>query len=387
MQIDLLDGDFYAGDPDPSYAWMRAHAPVYRDETNEIWGISRHADIVEIEKNPELFCSRHGFRPKMTGGDVSMIGQDDPQHLVQRKVLHRRFMPRTVASYEAEIRATTRGLIDAMSERGQADLIAELAIPLPVITILELIGFEREEWPVFARWSEISNAAGGGPRYFTPEVTPAIEAFMARAQSLIEARRAEPCDDLISVLVADAATSGRSDPALQMEALLLLNGGSDTTRHVIGGGMLALLQHPEQLAWLRANPDAIPTAVEELVRWVTPLLNMRRTSTRNTELHGCKIVEGDEILLMYAAANRDERVFDEPQRFDIRRRPNPHIAFGFGTHFCLGASLARLELRVVFEELLARLPDLSLAPDFEPTWVPNAFTRGLRELPVRTNPN
>jgi cytochrome P450 family 142 subfamily A polypeptide 1 len=240
---------------------------------------------------------------------------------------------------------------------------------------------------VFARWSEISNAAGGGPRYFTPEVTPAIEAFMGRAQSLIEARRAEPRDDLISILVADAAASGRSDPALQMEALLLLNGGSDTTRHVIAGGMLALLQHPEHLAWLRANPDAIPTAVEELVRWVTPLLNMRRTSTRDTELHGCKIAEGDEILLMYAAANRDERVFDEPQRLDIRRRPNPHIAFGFGTHFCLGASLARLELRVVFEELLARLPDLSLAPDFEPTWVPNAFTRGLRELPVRTNPS
>jgi cytochrome P450 family 142 subfamily A polypeptide 1 len=210
-----------------------------------------------------------------------------------------------------------------------------------------------------------------------------VQAFLAATAELIAARSKKPRDDLVSRMLADPA---RSDASIQMEALLLLNGGSDTTRHVIGGATLALLRDRAQWDWLRANPRALATAVEEFIRWVTPILNMRRTATRDLELHGAKIREGDELLLMYAAANRDERVFREPQRFDVQRRPNPHLAFGFGTHFCLGASLARLELRVVFEELLARLPDLRLVPGPEPEWIPNAFTRGLRALHVEFTP-
>jgi cytochrome P450 family 142 subfamily A polypeptide 1 len=312
-----------------------------------------------------------------------MIGHDDPAHLAQRKVLHPRFMPRQVAKLEAQLRATVVDLIRAFQAVGHCELVRALAVPLPVITILELLGFPRASWPEMAHWSEVTNSAGGGPRYLTPEVIPAAQAFMSATAELIAARRAEPRDDLISRMLADPA---RSDASIQMEALLLLNGGSDTTRHVIGGATLALLQQREQWDWLRSNPRALPIAVEEFIRWVTPILNMRRTATRDLELHGAKIREGDELVLMYAAANRDERVFREPQRFDVRRRPNPHLAFGFGTHFCLGASLARLELRVVFEELLARLPDLRLAPGFEPEWVPNAFTRGLRALSLEFTP-
>jgi cytochrome P450 family 142 subfamily A polypeptide 1 len=383
MDLDLLDGALYAGDPEPAYAWLRRDAPVYRDQTNELWGVSRHADVSEIEKDPESFCSRRGYRPKLTMDDLSMIGQDDPGHLAQRKVLHQRFMPRQVARLEPQLRATAAGLIGALAREGRCDLVRALAVPLPVITIIELLGFPRERWPELAHWSEVTNAAGGGPRYRTPELMPAIEAFFAATSELIAARRADPRDDLISRMLADPA---RSDASIRMEALLLLNGGSDTTRHVIGGATLALLQDRPQWDWLRANPRALPVAVEEFIRWVTPILNMRRTAARDLELHGHKLREGDELLLMYGAANRDERVFREPQSFDVRRRPNPHLAFGFGTHFCLGASLARLELRVVFEELLARLPDLRLAPGFEPEWIPNAFTRGLRSLDVEFAP-
>jgi cytochrome P450 family 142 subfamily A polypeptide 1 len=376
---DLLDGALYAGDPEPAYAWLRSEAPVYRDRANELWAVSRHADVIEIEKQPELYCSARGFRPKLGGGDLSMIGQDDPAHLAQRRRLHQRFLPRAVALLEPQVRATAAGLIRAFERDGRCELVRALAVPLPVITILELIGFPRERWPEMAHWSEVTNAAGGGPRYMSPEVMPAVEAFLSATAELIALRRAAPRDDLISRMLADRA---RPEASIQMESLLLLNGGSDTTRHVIGGAVLALLQEPGAWAWLRAHPRALPVAVEEFIRWVTPILNMRRTATRDVELHGQKIREGDEVLLLYGAANRDERVFREPQRFDLQRRPNPHLAFGFGTHFCLGASLARLELRVVFEELLARLPDLRLAPGYEPEWVPNAFTRGLRELHV-----
>jgi cytochrome P450 family 142 subfamily A polypeptide 1 len=211
--------------------------------------------------------------------------------------------------------------------------------------------------------------------------------FRAEALARIAERRAEPRDDLLSRMVrAAGAELLRSDDEIALEALLLLNGGSDTTRHVIAGATLALVRHPEALRRLAAAPAAIPIAVEEFVRWVTPILNMRRTATRDAELHGRRIREGDEVLLCYGAANRDPRVFADAQRFDPWRDPNPHLAFGFGTHFCLGASLARLELRVAFEELLRRIPDLRLAPGAEPAWVPNAFTRGLASLPLEFTP-
>ena len=386
-ELDLLDGALYAGDPDPTYAWMRAHAPAYWDATNELWAISRYADVIEIEKDPETFCSSLGYRPGIHGGDVSMIGQDDPEHLAQRKILFRRFTPHKVKTYESAIRATVRELIGCFAPRGRCDLVAELAIPLPVITIIELLGFEREQWPEMAEWAETTNAAGGGPRYLNPGVIEALTQFKQRTQALIEARREAPADDAVSAMLEESrGGSGRSDDDIHMESLLLLNGGSDTTRHVIGGGALALLQHPEQMAYLRERPEALPTAVEELIRWVTPILNMRRTTTCETEVAGQRLAQGDQVLLMYPSANRDESVFEHPDRLDVTRRPNPHIAFGFGTHFCLGASLARLELRVVFEELLHSLPDLRLAPGFEPEYVPNAFTRGLRELQVEYTP-
>jgi len=386
LDLDLLDGALYAGDPEPAYAWLRDRAPAYYDETNRLWALSRHADVVAVETDPERFTSSRGFRPGLPS-DASMIGKDDPEHAAQRRLLNRRFTPHAVRTLEPRLRAAVARLVDGFARRGSCDLVRELATPLPVIAILELLGFEAEEWPRFARWSETLNSAGGGPRYFHAGVAAAFEEFRAEALRLVAERRARPRDDLVSrMLTAAGGELPRTDDEIALEALLLLNGGSDTTRHVIGGAALALLRHPGELRRLAADPRLLPVAVEEFVRWVTPILNMRRTAARDLVLHGRTLREGDEVLLLYAAANRDERAFADPQRFDTGRDPNPHLAFGFGTHFCLGASLARLELRLVFEELLRRLREPRLAQGCEPRTVPNAFTRGLASLPLEFAP-
>jgi len=309
MRLDLLDGALYAGDPEPAYAWLREQAPLYWDEANELWAVSRHADVIAIETDPERFTSSRGFRPKLPP-DASMIGKDDPEHGAQRRLLNRRFTPRAVRAREPALRALVARLVDGFARRGHCDLVRELAIPVPVIAILELLGFEAEAWPRFAAWAETLNASGGGPRYIHPGVMQAFGEFRAEALALCRARRAAARDDLVSRMVRAAdGELPRSDDEIALESLLLLNGGSDTTRHVIAGATLALVQHPEALRRLAAEPERIPVAVEEFVRWVTPILNMRRTATRDTELHGHTIRAGDEVLLLYGAANRDPRVF------------------------------------------------------------------------------
>ena len=381
--IDLLDRALYEGDPDPTYAWLREHAPVCWDELNELWGIARHEDVVAVERDPELFCNGEGSRPNIPP-DPSMINADDPLHGALRQLFVKRITPRGVKRYERRVREIASELIDAVSDQGACDVVHDIAIPLPVRTIVEALGFPAEDWCDYAHWAEVTMTAGGGPRYLTPEVIEAAGAFFERARITLEARRDKPSDDMISLIVraADSGPAARDDAALLSESLLLLNGGSDTTRHVIAGGTLALLQHPEQLELLRREPLRLPVAIEEMIRWVTPLLNMRRTATRDTELRGQTIRKGQQLLLMYSSANRDAEVFDQPETFDITRDPNPHIAFGIGTHFCLGANLARLELRTMFGEMLTRLGNLRLADRAEPRVVSTAFARGLANLPV-----
>ena len=381
--IDLLDGELYGGDPEPVYRHLRRDAPAYRDEANGLWGISRYDDVVHIERHPELFCSSEGYRPNIPT-DPSMIGQDDPRHLLQRRVFNSRLTPRRVVDLEPRIRQTVVGLIDAIAGTGRADVIRDIAVPLPVRTVIELIGFDPGEWPIFARISETTNAAGGGPKYMNDDVMACVTDWFDRARDLLETRRGTPAGDAMSLMLS-AHVEGlleRSDDEMILEALLLLNGGSDTTRHVIGGATLALLDHPEQLELLRDEPERIPVAVEEFIRWVTPILNMRRTATQDTEIAGVPIAKGDQLLLMFSSANRDETKFDHPERFDVTRDPNPHLAFGLGTHFCLGASLARLELRITFEEMLGRLSKLRRATTEAPPMVKNAFVRGLESLPI-----
>lgn len=385
--LDLLDGALYAGDPEPTYAWLRANAPVYWDATNHLWGVSRYADIVAVEKDPVTFTSSQGFRPNIPG-DTSMIGLDDPLHTTRRRLVSRRFTPRAAGGYESDVRRVVTELIDAVADRGECEVVHDLAAPLPAMMIGWLLGFDDDEWPKLKHWSETTIPAGGGPRYLNDEVLLAAAEFHAAASQLAVLKRGRPGDDCMTVwTTAEVDGAPLTDDDIVSEALLLLDGGAETTRNVIAAGIFLLSRHPDQRQLLIDDPSRIPTAVEELIRYVTPILNMRRTATRDVELHGQLIREGDEVLLMYSSGNRDEAVFDDPQRFDVTRSPNNHIAFGFGTHFCLGASLARLELRVFFEELLRRLPDISPAPGITtPEIVPGAFVRGIRALPAVFTP-
>jgi cytochrome P450 family 142 subfamily A polypeptide 1 len=263
----------------------------------------------------------------------------------------------------------------------------------------ELLGFEPDLWPKCLEWSEVTMYEGGQytadgtPRAVAERTVNAVLEFAVAAQETLAARRSEPRDDLISVWAhsevefPDGTVRPLDDGEIVHEALLVLDGGAETTRTVIGAIAVELARRPDQRALLVEDPTRIgATAVEEFIRWVTPILNMRRTATEPHELQGQTIQAGDELLLMYGSANRDDAVFEEPERFDVRREHNHHVAFGFGTHFCLGASLARLEIRVMFEELLRRIPNWRLAPGSEPKILASAFARGYDEVPIEFTP-
>jgi cholest-4-en-3-one 26-monooxygenase len=380
--LDLLDGDLYAGDPEPTYAYLREHRPVYWDSVNELWGVSRYADIVAIEKDPATWSNEGGYRPNIPA-DPSIIGLDDPAHAERRRLVARRFTPRAVNEHAARIRTEVTELVDAVAARGSAEVIAELAAPLPARMIGMLLGFPYDDWPKLVHWSETTIPLGGGPRYMSDTGIMAAAEFGGASLAIADARRDDPSDDLMSVWSrAEVGGCPLSNDDLASDALLLLDGGAETTRTVIANGIDTFIANPDQRELLRREPERMPAAVEELIRWTTPIVNMCRVATRDVEFGGAQIRQGQQVVLMYSAANRDERVFDEPQRFDVTRNPNPHIAFGFGAHFCLGAALARLELRIMFEELIARLDDWAWADDIGPRRLPNAFVCGITEFPI-----
>jgi cytochrome P450 family 142 subfamily A polypeptide 1 len=384
--IRLLDGFFYVGDPLRHFRWMRENAPVYLDESSGLWGIALYEDVMKISKSPELFCSRMSSRPD-SPPLPSMINMDDPQHKLRRALVNKGFTKRRVDDYEVKIRRIVTELIDAVCEKGRCDFVREIAAPLPMIVIGDLLGVLPEDRDRLLRWSEEMLAAA------TATASPDLAARAAKAGleyaqyalGVIGDRRGRPPgDDLMSVLVhAEIDSQKLDDEALVHESLLILVGGDETTRHVITEGMEALIRFPAQRERLLRDPSKIPVAVEEMLRWVTPIKNMNRTATRDTILRGQKVREGDRLLLLYPSANRDERVFPDPDVFDVERSPNDHVAFGgYGTHFCLGASLARLELRVMFEELLRRLPDLELESEDPLPQRPNNFITGVERMPV-----
>lgn len=387
--INLLDPQFYV-DPFDAYRWLRDNAPVYWDPVQQIWGVSRYQDVVDVEKNAGLYSSFYGSRPKLDQrADQSMINTDDPQHQTQRRLVARRFTPRAVAGLEDRVRQVVTQLIDRIEPTGSCEAVRDLAAPLPAIMIGEKLGYPPELWDKCREWSEVTmhqagqTPADGSLPARSPQTEAAIAEFAAVTMELIASRRAEPRDDLISVWTQATDPHGRpwTDEEILQEAILLLDGGAETTRTVIGTMVLELARRPEQRQLLLDGAD-LTVAVEELIRWTTPILNMRRTATEDHELHGQSIAAGDQLLLMYGSANRDERVFDRPDELDVTRSPNHHVAFGFGTHFCLGASLARLEIRVMLEELLRRLPDWRLAPGSEPRIVPATFARAYDAVPI-----
>ncbi len=380
---DLLDPGFYGGDAHDAYTWMRHHEPVYRDDTNGLWGITRHRDIQDTEARSAVFVSGQGYRSFHSPDETNMIAQDDPAHAAQRRLVSRRFTPRAVQAHEPWLRATVGTLADDFADgyanglvgegqvgEGQVEVMDALAAQLPTRLTARLLGWPEDRWPDIKDWAERlmqydritvdADAAQG--------MLSAITEFATDLGPMVEERRVCPVDDLVSVW-ANAELNGEplEIDRIMHETGLFISGGAETTRTVISRGLRTFCDHPDQWELLAREPRHIPTAVEELVRWVTPLHNFFRTATEDTAVGDQSIAAGDRVVLLYASGNRDEEAFADSFRFDVTRSPNPHVGFGFGTHYCLGASLARLVLTVVIEELTARLTDLHVVEEVADT--------------------
>ena len=388
MTTSFASGDFWGGDPHAALARFRRHDPVPFDESAGVWGITRYDDVKAISTQPALFSNAGGIRPD-TGPIPMMIDMDDPDHLRRRKLVNKGFTPQRVRDQRERVREVVDRLVDSVSEAGRCDLVADIAAWLPLVMIGDALGVASDDHATLLRWSDdLMRGQGTGDEALVMAMIAAFEGYSEYITEVIADRRSCPRDDLMSILCHAEVDGDRlDDDEILHESLLILIGGDETTRHVITGGLYQLLAG-DRSGWeqLQADRSLLPSAVEESLRWVTPIKNMARTATQDVELHGKTIRSGQKLLLLYPSANRDEDHFADPDVFDIRRTPNDHVAFGFGSHFCLGASLARLELEVAFETLLDRLPDLRLAEEGEPANRPANFVSGYESMSVAFTP-
>jgi cholest-4-en-3-one 26-monooxygenase len=383
LDLNYVRGDFWAGDPHAALAWLREHDPVHWNEPAGVWGITRYDDVRDISRRPDVWSSVGGIRPD-SGPTGMMIEQDDPVHRRRRQLVSRGFTPMQIRSQEAKVRSIVDRLLDQVIDHGQCDFVTDVAAWLPLVMIGDALGFEDADHPTLLRWSDdLMRGLGQDDPEKLAAMMAAFEGYTTYMAGVIANRRASPADDLTSILVHAEVDGDRFDDAtLVHETLLILIGGDETTRHVITGGLYQLLTDRRRWDALLADRSLLPGAIEEMLRWVSPIKNMARTATRDVRLRGRHIRKGQKVLLLYPSANRDEEHFPDPFTFDIERNPNEHVAFGFGTHFCLGSSLARLELRVLFEQLLERLPAIRLVDRAEPDYRPANFVSGYETMKV-----
>ena len=382
----LHSPDFFAGDPYPTYKELRASAPVCWNDVTKFWALLKYEDIRYVSTNPNRFSSAKGITipdPVMPNPvqEGNLIFTDPPRHRQLRKLINTGFTRRQVAILEPKVREIVYGVLENVRADSTVEFADELAAPLPTRMIAELLGAPPDDWEKFRRWSDACTGTAD------PEIE--LDSFVAIGelfeyfQQLIAARRAEPRDDMLSVLsTAEVDGAKLTDDDLLNFAFLLLVAGNETTRNLIALGTLALIEHPGECRKLVNDPTLIPGAVEEMLRWTNPVTHMARAATVDTEIRGQLIREGDMVVMLYGSANRDEEIFgSDAEEFKLTRHPNPHIAFGCGEHSCVGAQLARLEARVFFEVLLGRYPELELAGPVErmrATMVP-----GVKRMPVR----
>jgi cytochrome P450 family 142 subfamily A polypeptide 1 len=383
IDADTLDPEFWV-DPEAVHATFRAarrDGPLAWDAANRLWVVLGHREIQAVEGNSAVFVSGKGYRSFFAEGEDNMISLDDPRHADQRKLVARRFTPKAVRQLDGYLRALVDELIDGFAPAGELEVVSQLAAPLPARLTAHLLGFPEDRWYDIQTWSERLMRYDQAMTDESAQLgfIDAIGEFSELLFATEAARKAEPQDDLVSVWAhAEAAGCPYTAQMLVNETGLVISGGAETTRTVISRGLAVLAEHPDQWEAMAADPSLVPGAVEELIRWVTPLNNFFRTATADTEVAGIPVAAGDRFLLAYPSANRDERVFTDPDTFDIRRHPNPQIAFGFGTHFCLGASLARFELTLLFTELTRRFTDLRVTR--EPDLEANIFVTAVRSL-------
>ena len=378
-EIQLLSPDFYANF-DELTEWMRQEAPLYWDDSTGIWGAASHELVSMMSREWHTFCSSKGSRPESSV--PSMINFDAPEHTKRRRLVGNGFTPRRVADHEPYLREKVTQLIDSVIDKGSCDIVADIATPLPMYMIGELMGLPEEDNDTLLHWSDIF--ATGGETIALADVQMAVIGWNDYIMKKVNERRGKDGQDLVSLIVnAEWEGESLSDVDIMFETMLVLVGGDETTRHVISAGTAALLQNPDQLALLKSDMSLLPSAIEEMLRWASPIRNMNRTATKDVIVNGMQIRENDRVLLLYPSANRDAKVFDNPHSFDITRTPNDHVAFGaYGRHHCLGAPLARLELKILFEEMLKRFDNLQLATDQPLISRRGNFVLGLNEVPV-----
>jgi cytochrome P450 len=395
-EINLLDLDlFVKGDPHEVFALLRREAPVYWHERKNgrgFWAVTRYHDALRVYHEPHTYSSENGISlnfdnvmPEQVGSGMMMILTDPPRHNRIRHVVSPRFTPRSIAAYEPEVRRICDEILDAVIERGECDFVVDVAAKVPTAAICEMLGIPAEYRDLMY---SLGNAAIGSqdPEYNqgrSPMETGrnAQAEFFGYFARLIDERRKNPGKDLISALTVGEVDGAKlTDLEILFNTFLLIIGGQETTRNAISGGMLALINHPSERMKLAANPGVMPTAIEEFLRWTTPVTHILRTARQEAELRGEKIREGDKVVVWNASVNRDEEVFPAADRFDVTRTPNDHLAFGHGEHFCIGAHLARLEMRVMIEQVMRRMPDLALAG--HPERLRSNFVAGIKHMPV-----
>ncbi len=364
---------------------MRANEPLYRDHKNSLWAVTRHADLAEVERHSATFISGRGYRSWWAPEEINIISMDDPNHQQQRRLVANRFTPRATREHEPWLRSRIDELLDGVAAAGEVEIIDALAAPLPSRLIAMLLGFPEDRWRDVKNWSEaiMRFDAAAHDMDALMGLGTAIAEFVELLEELVPQRVECPADDLISVW-ANAEIAGKSGYSAQRmlhETGLFIAGGAETTRTVIAHGLRIFADHPDQWELLAESPELVPGAVEELIRWVTPLNNFFRTAIEDTTVGGYPVAKDDRLILLYPSANRDEQVFSDPFRFDVTRSTNAHLAFGHGTHFCLGANLARFELQMLFAELARRFQ----APEVisEPVIEANIFARAVSSFQVR----
>jgi cytochrome P450 len=413
-----MDWDPYSArwrdDPYPMYRELRDRAPVHHSPASDTWTVSRYDDVVAVLRNTE------GFSSKVRGGQMEaaleqlslaarlqlfarfvsrlraapwtvrrsrmLIQEDGAVHLRMRDLVNRGFTPRQIKRLEPRMRELVAGCMAKLANTSQFDLVSELNIPLPVTVIAELLGVEPEKRDMFKHWSDVIISGATGPAMSNPLASGVLDAMgelRAYLKPIVRERRRRPADDLISVIVsAKVDGEGLTDYEIFLFVMLLLIAGNETTTNLLGNGVDALLAHPDQLARVAADPRLVPALVEETLRWDGPVQFLTRVATREAEMHGVRIPAGARVVVLLGSANRDERRFPEPDRFDLGRDTRGHVAFGFGAHFCLGASLARLEARAALDALVPELPRLArVRPERE--FLDSFLIRGRARLDLR----
>jgi cytochrome P450 len=401
-RIDIYDPDTYvAAPPHEALERLRREEPLYRQEMPDgtfYWAVLRHADVVHVARHPVLFSASEGgvvledLDPEALAGMRNMLlAMDPPRHVDYRKNMAPSFKARVISRLEGRIREICQELMARAAEQRDVEFVHDVTSSLPSQVVGELMGLPPADWEQLNAWAERSTSSQDpdinppdGAGYQDPGSASVDMAMYAIGWA--QRRRNEPRRDDLTSLILESEVDGAPMTDIEFGSFFvqLVTAGNDTTKTMLSSGLLALLDHPDQLAALRADPTLLPGAVEEILRWANPLHYFRRTAIEDTELRGVPIAAGDKVAMIYTSANRDEEVFDDPHRFDIRRDPNPHLSFGIAEHFCLGVHLARMEGRIFFEEVLGTFAGIELTG--EPVRTRSNLNNALKSLPVRLTP-